>query len=67
MYEVACPCQITRKAYGSQVKKETVKRKRNNDKIIKDNNGKDKTIVKENNSEVKGYLQVVATVAHIFL
>ena len=28
VYEVICQCQITRKARGSQVKKKTVKRKK---------------------------------------
>ena len=28
VYEVICQCQITRKARGSRVKKETVKRKK---------------------------------------
>ena len=54
MYEVICQCQITRKARGSRVKKETVKKekvnsnkeKTNSNKIIKDNNADNKTIVK---------------------
>ena len=54
VYEVICQCQITRKARGSLVKKETVKGKKansnkekvNSNKSIKDNNAHNKTIVK---------------------
>ena len=54
MYEVTCQCQIMRKARGSLVKKEIVKgkkktvirKKANSNKIFKDNNAHNKTIVK---------------------
>ena len=49
MYEVTCQCQITRKARGSLVKKETVK-------------GKKKTVIRKKQTVIKLLKTIMKTI-----